>query len=153
MKIGKLTLEKSIGLLLFFFGLLYLISCKGLSLGTTKSPGEGLVPVIIGGLLVLFSLIIILRNRSGVTEKMDRETTARVVKITVTTVVYVLLLPWLGFKISTLAATITASRILGNNSWKSCFIFGLLTTVFAAILFQLWLKLPLPEPILQHIGL
>ncbi|HET9481571.1 MAG TPA: hypothetical protein VFP98_07445 [Candidatus Polarisedimenticolia bacterium] len=34
---------------LFGFALLYVLSCRSLSIGTPGSPGPGLVPAVIGG--------------------------------------------------------------------------------------------------------
>jgi magnesium-transporting ATPase (P-type) len=157
MKRLKLTTDKYLNLFFLVCGISYLIFCTGLPMGTFSSPGEGMVPVMMGSLMVIFSTACLLRGGKNAketqeaTEKMDRGTIVRTIKVAVTILAYIFFISVVGFKISTFVATVAAVRVFGNTNWKSNLTFSVLTTVFTAVLFQVWLKIPLPEPILQHI--
>jgi hypothetical protein len=153
MKALKLTSDKLLSFFFLLFGIFYLVSCKGLTLGSFGSPGEALVPVITGSFITLFSLILLLRKDKIAKETMDRDTIVRIIKITAAVFIYVILMTLVGFKISTLVTTMAAVRILGHDNWKTNLLFSVLSMVCAALIFQVWLALPLPEPLLQYFGL
>lgn len=154
MKALQLTTDKLIGIFFLVCGAIYLFACKSLNLGTVSSPGEGFIPAIIGSLLAIFSIILLCRREKDVESKeppLERYVIVRIIKVAVASLVYVLFISLIGFKLSTLLVLTVTVRIFGNTNWKGNLIFSIITTIFTVLLFQVWLQLPLPEPILNLI--
>lgn len=60
--------------------------------------------------------------------------------------VYWLLLPIVGYSVSTLIIAVGLFRTMGSYSWLRCILFAaVLVTVFYAM-FDLWLQTPFPQP-------
>ncbi len=148
----RLTVDKLLSSFFLLIGVFYVLSSRSLTLGTFSAPGEGFIPIIIGMLMIIFSSILLFRRETSVERSSaGRDVTARVIKIAGTILAYVFLIALIGFKLSTFLVLLVSVRIFGGDNWKGNIIFSLITTVFSVILFQVWLQLPLPEPILDLI--
>jgi hypothetical protein len=58
------------------------------------------------------------------------------------------LLPVIGFAPSTLFFIFLMTKVLGHYSWRFSILFSVLTASIAYYLFQVWLKIPMPQGIL-----
>lgn len=129
----------------------YLTVAGSLPLGTLKNPGAGLFPVIIGILWAAVSLFA-LGNKNDETKK-DGEPggadSARVCKVGVAILGYALLLPVIGFSLSTFVVLMYVSYLLGNHSLVKRLGFSLAGVLFSVLIFQWLLQLTLPEPLLM----
>lgn len=145
MKALKLTPEKIVCFSLALVGIIYLLLGRNLSLGTLRSPGEGLIPLVLGLLLTGTAIVILFQRNDFSYEKMDRDTLKRVLELSMALIVYILLMPLIGFKISTFIVIFYSSRILGNRKWLNNLVFSLVVVAVAVFLFENWLQLPLPD--------
>ncbi|WP_371380044.1 tripartite tricarboxylate transporter TctB family protein [Sporomusa aerivorans] len=128
----------------------YLLVAGSLPLGTLKAPGAGLFPLIIGILWAAVSLFA-LANRRGEEnngDSPDGADSARVFKVSAAIVIYTLLLPVIGFSLSTFLTLMYVSYLMGNHSRVTCLGFSLAGVFLSVLIFQWLLQLSLPEPLL-----
>ena len=138
---------------IFFLGtaafvILFSGSIQSIGLGDNFDPGPKAFPLglsallIVGGLVELFT-----RTRKEKAETNREGKTKTVLILLAAFVLYVILLPWLGFGISTAIMATGMMKLLGN-SWKGAAIVSATLIVLIYILFVVLLKVPLPNGVL-----
>jgi putative tricarboxylic transport membrane protein len=136
----------------FLGGLLVVLYAPQFDLGTASSPGPGFMPFLAGLFWSFFALVTFFQaliNRSG--EKEDIWSGVNIYKIVFTLImllVYVLLLDWIGFLISTFLLILILIRFIGPQSWWTSLWGAGLTAVLSYLFFEAWLKAQLPRGIL-----
>jgi hypothetical protein len=57
---------------------------------------------------------------------------------------YTLLVPWVGYPLSTALFLTILLRAMGKVRWGYGLVFGLGVSVFTYVIFKIWLNMPLP---------
>ncbi len=145
------------GIFLFILGVVIFLKSLSYPLGNFRKPGGGLFPLIASILLIGLSAILTLQaflSREG--EKTapapffsERDAPQRIILGFVALLVYRYLLPVIGFGPSTCLFIFILSRFLGRYGWKVSTFFSVITAVASHYLFQVWLKIPMPMPVLR----
>ncbi len=150
------------GLVLFAFGGIIFIASFEYPFGEISSPGPGFVPRIASLFLVSLSVFIMaLSCRSsnmkgtfinpfaGEASSFPQTIFSKRIILTAAALfAYRLLFPILGFILTNLFFFILVIRILGYSNWKINLIVSCAVTVFAYLLFEVLLAMPLPRGIL-----
>jgi putative tricarboxylic transport membrane protein len=109
-------------------------------------PGPGFLPLWIGVVLVLCSLVVTVQElraqNSGATFFQPR--TRMAVKVLAVIAGAFLLFPFLGFSVGFGLFILTTMRLMGKHGWMTCGVTALVTTVGIHFLFGHWLDIPLP---------
>lgn len=133
-------------------GIFFSVEGLRLDIGTLSVPGPGFVVLLAGVVLGLFSLILLVKTIF--VDKKEKKAlsglvSSRQVKVIFTVCAifaYLLLLPRVGFFISTFVLMTFMYRLLGQNIWLQVAI-GLLTTALAYLVFTVWLRTATPKGI------
>jgi putative tricarboxylic transport membrane protein len=162
---GKsLTKEKVIASILFVFSLLYTFNAFRLKPGTIKNPGPGFIPIFVGVLLLLCTILYLIRIFSlrSLDEKKAKDTLTEPVNyrailgILASTMIYPFLLPALKFVISTMAVTFAMVIVLKPRRPVYTLFFASVASISAFLIFARLLGVALPagyiEEILYRIG-
>jgi putative tricarboxylic transport membrane protein len=127
-----------------------------LDIGTLHMPGPGFAVLVAGAVLGLFSILLIIgtllkRNESAPTVETEEVKSGRgwikVVLVLCAVLVYLLLLPEIGFFIATFGLMTFMYRMLGQASLWLQGIIGFVTAALAYLVFSVWLQIPLPRGI------
>ena len=105
--------------------------------------GAGLMPALVGGVLVLVGLAHATEPAAPVAWP-DAAGGRRVVALLVLLALYIALLPWLGFLVATLLFALPIVRSLGATSWTRSLATAAAIAVAAHVVFKHWLGMPLP---------
>lgn len=134
------------------FGLYVIISGVRLGFGEWQNPGSGFIAVLSGcGLLFLSAiwLVMTIAKKWGLapTKKFFAEFDSykRVLVIILSLVVFAALLDWIGFMITTLAFLVFLFRSIDPQKWGIAIPLALGITIVCVIVFQVCLKVQLPE--------
>lgn len=143
------------GFILFIFGIIVFISSMNYPFGVLNMPGAGFIPRIASLILIVISGFIIISSitkKSGDIPKQKffsvKGAPKRVIIASGAFFAYRLLFPIIGFIPTNFLFFLFITHSLGHHSWKTSFIFSFLTTTFAYILFQVFLKIPMATSIL-----
>ena len=126
-----------------------------LGLGRLQSPGPGLMPFILGILLLIVSLYLLIvsfpkrtAKQEASKEKSDRTDFVKLGFVLLSLLVYALLLETLGYLIGTFLLLIVLFRSAGSNRWRSVIIASALTSLLTYFVFNSF-GLRFPMGILQ----
>jgi putative tricarboxylic transport membrane protein len=143
---------------LFAFGLVYFLSALPLSMGTPGRPGPGLVPAVIGGLLVLCTSAHLVRTlrRSGTGHAVPTAVPARrnrlaIAGILASTIVYPLILEPLKFLLATAAVAFVMLVLLSPGRPVFSLFLALGMAVVFFVVFSRLLGVALPSGALEHL--
>ena len=134
---------------IFVLSIFYISQCFKLNFGTLSLPEEGMVPFLFGSLLFVGSFLImgqVLIGSEDISSAPKKVETYRVISFTGVLFGYVIILPILGFILSTFILVIGTMKLMGAKL-KTSIITGLIVVVVSYLLFRVWLKVPLPLPI------
>ncbi len=159
-----MTIRKEIvsSTVLTLFGLGFLGYALKYPLDTWACPGPGVFPVSVGGFLSLLSLWQLAqalrrrkRAKEGEAPRKDpvsaraffRENPGERTALVLIAgfVVYILMMRWAGFFVSTFLFAVFASRLSESRGWWGPILLSLGIDVFCYLLFIVWLKLNFPE--------
>ncbi len=157
--------EIASSLVLILFSLIFLIYTTRYPLDTWESPGPAVFPLILGVVLLILAAGQLIRallapgtpNQRGATgatraasvRNYFRENAgeAKVVALTVLLVLYILMMQWIGFFVSTFLLVILASRLMEAKDWGRPIALAAGVGIFCYLLFVMWLKLSFPQGI------
>jgi len=135
-------------------GVAYLIGSLKLPLGTSARPGAGLFPLLVGASLTILSLLLFifaLKQREVSPKDQEPfpggEDRQRVLAVTITLILFVVLLQPLGYGISSALLMVAILRLLGLRSWRKIVLISVLTAAISFYLFDSFLGPPLPRGI------
>ncbi|KQU25873.1 MULTISPECIES: tripartite tricarboxylate transporter TctB family protein [Peribacillus] len=110
--------------------------------------GDHTMPGVIGGLMILFGLLIfIVKGEIFKTEYPNSKTMRRMLLTLCLLFIYWFLLGILGYTITTLLVSTGLFKVIGNYSIIKSLIFGILLTLVLYLLFIFWLGMPFPTGI------
>ena len=127
-------------------------SIQSIGLGDNLDPGPKAFPIGLSLLLALGGIIELWNFRgqriAGTTRSKAYRAPRVVLSLLCFFLFYVLILPWLGFSISTLIMA-TLMMVLLGNSWKQSLILSLVLITLIYLLFVVMFKVPLPGGIMN----
>ncbi len=122
-----------------------LVGSLALGAGSAGSPGPGTWPLLISATLVVLGLALLPAvRRTADAERFSRPSWAVLVGL-VTMVVFVLLLPVIGFEIPAALLAFVWLRFLGGESWRSSVVISVATVVGFYLVFVAALSVPIPH--------
>ena len=151
--------EKITAVILFGFSLFYLFSSVGLKLGTAKNPGPGLIPVVIGSILLLCTTFYLARvfwaklpeRETGDKAAGEEKNYRAIYGILACTTVYPFILETLKFTLSTLAVTLAMLVLLKPQRPLFSFLLALGMAVGSFLIFSRLLGVALPSGLLEDL--
>jgi putative tricarboxylic transport membrane protein len=146
---AKLQGESIFSLALAVLGLFIVIVSLIIGFGTLKNPGSGLFPFIVGLLICIQNLIIVFKNEStGKSLPLDYGQIKILVRMIVTFMLWILLMPFLGYLPATFVIVFSFTKIMRLEGWKKPLLLSIGTTGLCYLLFDVLLYLDLPRGIL-----
>ena len=153
-------------LVLILFSATFLIYTTRYPLDSWESPGPAVFPLILGGILLILALWQLIRaflapktppDRGG--EKgskvkalkaflHDNQGEAKVLILTSLLILYILMMQWIGFFVSTFLLVILSSRLMEAKDWSRPIVLSVGVSLFCYFLFEVWIKLSFPRGIL-----
>ena len=129
--------------------------------GNNADPGARLFPVGLSALLVVGGIALLVRHwreRHAPVEKSDstehqgdrvgeRRSTLKAAALLGFLILYLLLLPWLGFGTATLLFAFASMRFL-STSWARSAVISIAVVAFVYVLFGVGFRVPLPTGVL-----
>jgi putative tricarboxylic transport membrane protein len=151
--------KKVTSLVLFGLSLFYLVTSFRLKLGTPRNPGPGLIPMAIGVLLLILTMVYLIRvfgEKSPRPQAKAGEITVGagknyrgIIGILACTLVYPLILESLKFLVSTFAVAFAMLFILKPQRAILAVILALVLAVGSFVIFSLLLGVALPSGFLE----
>ena len=152
-------------LVLILFSLTFLIYTTRYPLDNWESPGPAVFPLILGGVLLLLAAWQLIRaflapkapDRIGDKESKvkavktflhDNQGEAKVLILTSLLVLYILMMQWIGFFVSTFLLVILSSRLMEAKDRVRPIVLSVGVCLFCYFLFVVWIKLSFPKGIL-----
>jgi putative tricarboxylic transport membrane protein len=106
--------------------------------------GAKLVPALVGAVLVLLGVAHLRARATEPPAWPDAVNARRVVVMFVVLVLYVAVLPWLGFLPATVLFVLVLVRSLGTYSWTRSIVVTMAIAAGTHVVFKHWLGMPLP---------
>jgi hypothetical protein len=119
-----------------------------LGIGTLKKPGSGLFPFFCGFLILSLAIVIMIhkeKTENGANLLSDRYAKKNLGLMIITFILWILLMPFLGYLLGTFIGTYSFSKIMKLEGWQKPLILSAGTTVFCYFLFDYYLYLDLPR--------
>lgn len=128
---------------------LIIVGSLRLSVGTMRNPGPGFMPLLIGVLLSVISILLFIQSQkqSGLQKHALWAGTTGWQKVVATgfaLLIYAVALPHLGFLFVTFFLMVFLFKAAGEMSWRASLGGAILTTFLFHIVFKVWLKVQLP---------
>jgi putative tricarboxylic transport membrane protein len=156
--------EIASSLVLVLFSLTFLTYTTRYPLDDWESPGPAVFPLLLGGVLLLLSAWQLIRaitaSKAPIHAKVkgsmmialktffhDNKGEAKVLILTAMLVLYILIMQWIGFFVSTFLLVILSSRLMETKDWLQPTALSVGVCLFCYYLFVGWIKLSLPQGI------
>jgi hypothetical protein len=116
-----------------------------LGAGTARNPGPGTWPLVISVTMIVLGLALLpVARRTADAERFTRASLQVLVGV-LTMVVFVVLLPVIGFEIPAALLAFVWLRFLGGESWRSSIVTSLAAVVGFYLVFVAALSVPIPH--------
>jgi putative tricarboxylic transport membrane protein len=148
--------DKIIGFVWLFLGILICLMSNRIKLGEPSSPGSGFIPFLNGCLLIFLSLIDLIRiffaskdsrEKKGFWDGVMWDKPAFAVA---SLIAYILLLPILGYLITTFLFLVFLIKLIEPLRWRTVFIISAATVAGSYLVFSYWLMCQFPRGILPY---
>lgn len=162
-----MTTRKEIAsnLVVILFGAVFLAYTTRYPLDTWESPGPAVFPLILGAVLTILGVGQLVRALWQSTRKDHREKQrdggrsvresllrnrgdGKALRMIAVFILYLLMMQWIGFFISTFLFAIISSRLAETKDWGRPIALSAGITLFCYLLFEVWLKLSFPRGVL-----
>ncbi len=157
--------EIASSLVLIIFSAVFLVYTTRYPLDDWENPGPAVFPLILGAVLLVLSSWQLIRallapKTAGGAEEAGhgidalkeflRENggEAKVIALTVMLALYILMIQWIGFFVSTLLLVVLTSRLMEAKGWGKPVTLAAGVGLFCYFLFEVWIKLSFPRGIL-----
>ena len=143
------------GLFLLGLGIAILLKSLTYPIGTFRAPGGGLFPLLTSILLMALALVLTIQTFTKKEGKSTepffwgKEAPKRIIIAVAAMVGFRYSLIFIGFGLSTFLFTLSMVKYLSHYSWKISITLSALMAVGAYYLFEIWLKVPMPTPLLR----
>lgn len=152
-------------LVLILFSATFLIYTTRYPLDSWENPGPAVFPLTLGGILLILALWHLIlaslapkapdrEGEKGSKVKAlkaflhDNQGEAKALILTALLVLYILMMQWIGFFVSTFLLVILSSRLMEAKDWGRPVALSVGVSLFCYFLFEVWLKLSFPRGIL-----
>lgn len=160
-----MTTRKEIAsnLVVILFGAVFLSYTTRYPLDTWENPGPAVFPLILGTVLTILGagqLVRALwksrrkdhdkhrRDGSGMKSLLSDRGEGKALRMIAVFILYLLMMQWIGFFVSTFLFAIISSRLTETKDWGRPMALSAGITLFCYLLFEVWLKLSFPRGIL-----
>ncbi len=151
-----LNIDRICGIVLFSLGLGICLKSLTYPVGSFRSPGGGLFPLLASIILMALAGILtiqaFLKKEAKEKERAPffsgKEAPKRIFLGFIALLGFRYLLPVIGLGPSTFIFIFFLAKFLGHYNWRVSIPFSLATAVAAYYLFQVWLKIPMPRTII-----
>ena len=145
-----MKVEKVIGFILILLASVTLFEANRLraTAGLKYNLGPATFPFFVGGALILLGFYFVWTGgrQRKTSIRLPKKSVAQPMIITMAVMIgYGLLLPFFGYSLSTLVASILLFKVIGKYNWFYCFIIGVIVTTFLVIMFQFVVLVPFPR--------
>jgi putative tricarboxylic transport membrane protein len=158
--------EIASSLVLILFSAIFLIYTTRYPLDTWESPGPAVFPLILGAVLLILAAWQLIRallspktsGQAGAamgrridalkTFLRDNQGEAKVLSLAAMLILYILMMQWIGFFVSTFLLVIFSSRLMEARDWGKPIALAAGVGIFCYLLFEVWIKLSFPRGIL-----
>lgn len=138
--------ERVLAILFGFLGLGFAVKARELTYMDEFAPGAGFLPFWLGLVLVALAVGFLFTARAPAAESYAGPVSARkVAAVAVGLGVCVAVIGWLGFAASIAAYLLYLVRGVERRGWGLSAAVALGTTAGLYVVFQVWLKVPLPR--------
>jgi hypothetical protein len=145
------------GISLLILGAVLFVKALSYPIGSFRTPGAGLFPliasVILTGLSAVLTLQAVLPKKGGAIAPTpffpEEGAPRRILLVFAGMIGYRYLLPVIGFGPSTGIFILFLIKFLGGYGWKMSLFYSVISAVAFYYLFQVWLKIPMPLPLLR----
>jgi putative tricarboxylic transport membrane protein len=140
-----LTTDRVAGAALVALGLFVLVESRTLPLGSLHNPGPAYAPVVLAILVLVFgALVLALGAHAPAVRGVGWVEWRHAVAIFVACAFAALALERLGFRITIAVTLFALLRFVERRGWTFSLAFALVFAVALYVLFQTWLRVPLP---------
>jgi len=142
------------GIFWLAFGIVLCIYSSIYEIGSFQRPETGLMPLLLGILLVILSTAIIVQTARSKAKKEEKEVRIfsgdwkKALLTLVVLIVASLLFDWLGYLLTFFLLCVALMIVGGSKSWKQITIMAFCTTIGIYLCFVVLLKQQLPTGIL-----
>ena len=127
-------------------GLLVLAVSNDLPFGTLSSPGAGMMPTLIVGLLITFGLVLLLRAReSPPLASIEWADLRHAIAVLAVAVAAAAVYTWLGFFVTIAIVLFVLVYVVERQPFFRALFFSIGTTALTYALFGMLLRTPLPD--------
>ncbi len=145
--------EAIVGVVIFLFGAATVLLSLKMPIGTFRTAGTGMFPLILGMLLMILSGAFVSRIFfQGKEEQVKKEASIessespkQLILFLGTMVLVTLFFNKWGYPLSAFLLMLALLRVLGVKRWKLTLPLSLMIAVVCYFLFVQWLKIPLPK--------
>ena len=117
----------------------------GFGVGSPKSPGAGFWPLLIALVMIGLGVSLILRPTPNAITEAGESRWGKFIISLGTLAFYIVALEPLGYLLATVVMMFVQLRWVESRSWKSSSVIAVLTAVLSLLIFQVLLKVTLPE--------
>ena len=138
--------ELSVNLILIISGLAMMMVSLKIGFGTFKKPGSGLFPFLSGLIISSTSIIVMVKGMlKGDFSLFKAEEIKKFAALVIPFLLWMILIPFLGYVVVTFLCTFCLSKLLGLKGWLHPLGLSLGTTGLCYVLFDYFLYLDLPR--------
>ena len=148
--------DLSSSVFLMAVGLAFLLGGVQLGMGHLHEPGPGFFPLLIGGVVLLLSLLQFIgsyADRAGFSKPggfwKEKESWKRVSSSLFSLVFYLLFLDYLEYIATTFPFLLYLIKFTGKKGWLSSILIAALASLISYLLFKVGMEVPLPKGIFK----
>lgn len=148
------NIDRISGIILLIFGFGVLFMSFTYPIGSFRSPGAGLFPLLASIVLIGLSVILTVqtfKKKEGKPFPISffpaKEAPKRILFGFLALLGFRYMLPMIGFAFTTFLFLLFLAKYLGHYSWRISLVLSVLTAVISYYLFQVWLKIPMPQSV------
>jgi cation transport ATPase len=139
------TTNLIIAVVVIAFGAAALVGSMSLGAGSVNQPGSGTWPFLVSIVLVLLGIGLLFTARGTADAERFAQPSWMVLVGIATMVVFVVLIPVIGFEIPAGLLAFVWLRFLGHESWRSSIITSLAVVIAFYLIFVAALSVPIPH--------
>ena len=153
---SKMRSESISSAALILFSIFIVIESRDYPLGTVDNPGPGFLPLLLGAVLGLMSILLLfktlIKGRSRIcdTSWPGREGFLKISVIFTGILLFTLFLEVTGYLLNIFLLFLILLRPVGRQKWPSSLGISIGAVLISYLLFDWWLRVPLPRGIWLH---
>ncbi len=148
--------DRIISLILITLGVGQCLWSLHLGLGRASEPKTGFMPFLIGLILIILSAVLLVQSTAEVSKNHRTRASPwsdihwkRVIFMIILLLAYCILLPILGYLISTFLLMVLSMRVIEPRNWLATMMVGIMTSIISYLIFDVWLQVSFPHGILN----